>query len=115
MKLSNGIGSASIDSSSNMTIGTFDLLTKNPQLFLQNNESFDRVKGNVESGSIYVISENQNSTASIDWTVIAERKDDEILKSPLYDKIGNYKPERFKSEYLDLMLAQKLANVTGSI
>ena len=115
MKLSNGIGSASIDSSSNMTIGTFDLLTKNPQLFLQNNESFDRVKGNVESGSIYVISENQNSTASIDWTVIAERKDDEILKSPLYDKIGNYKPERFKSEYLDLMLAQKLANATGSI
>jgi hypothetical protein len=115
MKLSNGIGSASIDSSSNMTIGTFHILTKNPQLFLQNNESFDRVKGNVESGSIYVISENQNSTASIDWTVIAERKDDEILKSPLYDKIGNYKPERFKSEYLDLMLAQKLANVTGSI
>ena len=115
MKLSNGIGSASIDSSSNMTIGTFDVLTKNPQLFLQNNESFDRVKGNVESGSIYVISENQNSTASIDWTVIAERKDDEILKSPLYDKIGNYKPERFKSEYLDLILPQKLANISGSI
>jgi hypothetical protein len=115
IELSNGIGSASIDSESNMTTGTFELLTKNAQLFLQNNESFDRVKGNVESGSVYVISENQNSTASIDWTVIAERNDSEILKSPLYDRNGKYKPEKFKSDYLDSTLSERMVYITGSI
>jgi hypothetical protein len=115
LQLQSGTGSASIDSASNMTIGTFDALTKNPQLFLQNNESFDRIKGYVQSGSVYVLSENQNSTASIDWSVIAERQDIEMLKSPLYDRNGNYKTENYKGEYLDLTRSERLANFTGSI
>jgi hypothetical protein len=101
IELENGEGSMSIDSASNMTIGTFDVLTKNPQLFLQNNQTFDRVKGYVESGSVYVISENVESNVKIDWMVIAERNDKEILKSPLYDVNGNYKTENYKGEYLD--------------
>ena len=95
LQLENGGGSASIDSASNMTIGTFDALTKNPQLFLQNNESFDKVKGYVQSGSVYVLSENQNSTASIDWSVIAERKDNDLLSGKTYIN-GKYQPERYK-------------------
>jgi hypothetical protein len=115
LELQNGEGSASIDSSSNMTIGTFDVLTKNPQLFLQNNESFDRIKGYVQSGSVYVLSENQNSTASIDWSVIAERQDTEMLKSALYDRHGKYKTESYKGEYLELKKAERLLNYSGSI
>jgi len=95
LQLENGGGSASIDSASNMTIGTFNALTKNPQLFLQNNESFDKVKGYVTSGSVYVLSENQNSTASIDWSVIAERKDNDLLSGKTYIN-GKYQPERYK-------------------
>jgi hypothetical protein len=115
LELQNGEGSASIDSSSNMTIGTFDVLTKNPQLFLQNNESFDRIKGYVQNGSVYVLSENQNSTASIDWSVIAERQDTEMLKSALYDRHGKYKTESYKGEYLELKKAERLLNYSGSI
>jgi hypothetical protein len=109
LQLQSGVGSASIDSASNMTNGTFNVLTKNPQLFLQNNESFDRIKGYVQSGSVYVSSENQNSTASIDWSVIAERQDTEILKSPLYDRNGNYKTENYKGEYLDATRPERFA------
>jgi hypothetical protein len=109
LQLQSGVGSASIDSASNMTNGTFNALTKNPQLFLQNNESFDRIKGYVQSGSVYVLSENQNSTASIDWSVIAERQDTEILKSPLYDRNGNYKTENYKGEYLDTTRPERFA------
>jgi hypothetical protein len=109
LQLQNGAGSASIDLVSNMTNGTFNVLTKNAQLFLQNNESFDRIKGYVQSGSVYVSSENQNSTASIDWSVIAERQDTEILKSPLYDRNGNYKTENYKGEYLEKMRAERFA------
>jgi hypothetical protein len=110
LQLQDGIGSASIDSASNMTIGTFNSLTKNPQLFLQNNESFDRIKGYVQSGSVYVLSENQNSNALIDWSVIAERNDTEMLKSPLYDTNGNYKTENFKSQYLDETRHERIPN-----
>ncbi len=110
LQLQDGIGSASIDSASNMTIGTFNSLTKNPQLFLQNNESFDRIKGYVQSGSVYVLSENQNSNALIDWYVIAERNDTEMLKSPLYDTNGNYKTENFKSHYLDETRHERIPN-----
>lgn len=109
LQLQSGMGSASIDAASNMTNGTFNALTKNPQLFLQNNESFDRIKGYVQSGSVYVSSENQNSTASIDWSVIAERQDTEILKSPLYDRNGNYKTENYKGEYLDATRPERFA------
>jgi hypothetical protein len=115
LQLQSGEGSASIDSASNMMIGTFDVLTKNPQLFLQNNESFDRIKGYVQSGSVYVLSENQNSTASIDWSVIAERQDVQILKSPLYDTNGNYRTENWKGEYLELTREERLLNYSGSI
>jgi hypothetical protein len=82
---------------------------------LQNNESFDGIKGYVQSGSVYVLSENENSSASIDWSVIAERQDTEILKSPLYDRNGNYKTENYKSEYLELTRPQRLINFSGSI
>jgi hypothetical protein len=115
LQLQNGAGSASIDFASRMTTGTFHAFTKNPQLFLQNNESFDRIKGYVQSGSVYVLSENENSSASIDWSVIAERQDTEILKSPLYDRNGNYKTENYKSEYLELTRPQRLINFSGSI
>ena len=109
LQLQSGAGSASIDSASNMTNGTFNALTKNPQLFLQNNESFDRIKGYVQSGSVYVLSENQDSTASIDWSVIAERQDAEMLKSPLYDRNGKYKTENYKGEYLEATRSERLA------
>jgi hypothetical protein len=109
LQLQNGEGSMSIDSASNMTIGTFDVLTKNPQLFLQNNETFDRVKGYVESGSVYVNSENSDSNVKIDWTVIAERNDVEMIKSPLYDRNGNYKTENYKGEYLDATRSERLS------
>ena len=115
LQLQNGEGSASIDGASNMTKGTFDALTKNPQLFLQNNESFDRIKGYVESGSVYVLSENENSTASIDWSVIAERNDVEMIQSPLYDTNGNYKTENYKGEYLDATRSERLLNYSSSI
>jgi hypothetical protein len=115
LQLQSGMGSASIDLASNMTIGTFDVLTKNPQVFLQNNESFDRIKGYVQSGSVYVLSENQNSTASIDWTVIAERQDTELLNTQLYDRNGNYKTENYKGEYLELTREERLLNYSGSI
>jgi hypothetical protein len=102
IQLENGIGSASIDIQSNMQVGTFDALTRDRQLYLQNNNSFDRVIGRIESGSIYAQSENTNSNTEIDWLVVAERCDSELLNSKIYDsKTGKYKTENYKKEIVE--------------
>jgi hypothetical protein len=116
IQLENGSGSCLIDSVSRMSDGTFESLTKNSQLFLQNENGFDKVRGNVISGSISVISENINSNDVISWMVVAERKDEDILNSPLYDSNGNYKPERYTSEYSRILVEENLAKMeSGSI
>ena len=99
--LTNGSGSVSIDSASTMMNGTYIALTKNQQLFLQNESGFDRVIGTVIDGVVSIASENPLSTDTINWMVIAERNDIQILQSPLYNSDGKYKPERYKREYID--------------
>jgi len=109
LNLINGEGSCNIDVSSRLTNGTFNSLTRNPQLFLQNNDSFDRIKGKIENGNVYVVSENENSSASVDWTVIAERCDTEILMGGTYGGDGKYKTEKWKREFRDTLM------ITGSV
>ena len=104
LNLINGEGSSNIDISSRLTNGTFNALTRNPQLFLQNNDSFDRIKGKIENGNVYVVSENQNSSASVDWTVIAERCDTAVLTGGTYGGDGKYKTEKWKREYRDSLM-----------
>jgi hypothetical protein len=99
-QLENGSASVDIDTTARMTDGTFEALTRRPQLFLQNNQTFDRVKGYVESGSVFIICENASSKALIDWTIIAERKDDAVLSSEQYNEDGNYTPEKIKRSYV---------------
>lgn len=63
-----------------MTKGTFESLTRDCQVFLQNNStvSWDLVKGVIEKGNLIIVSNNPLSSAAIDWMVIAERNDPTI-------------------------------------
>jgi hypothetical protein len=102
IQLENGIGTASIDIQSNMSVGTFNAFTRDRQLYLQNNNSFDKVIGRIESGSIYVESENVNSNTEVDWLVVAERCDSELLNSKLYDRAtGKYKTQNYKNSIIE--------------
>lgn len=62
-----------------MDEGTFEVLCDNPQIFLQNNQSFDRVRG-VISGAILTITCENPASVEIEWVVIAERVDSGIKK-----------------------------------
>ncbi len=57
-----------------MDEGTFEALCDNPQIFLQNNQSFDRVRG-VISGATLTITCETPAAVEIEWMVIAERAD----------------------------------------
>lgn len=82
--LVNGFATVNIDKEctylpeSSMTQGTFWALCVNPQVFLQNNDSFDRVIGKIDSGVITITCENSSSNAKINWMVIAERRDENV-------------------------------------
>ena len=58
-----------------MDDGTFEALCANPQIFLQNNNSFDRVIGSITGCILTITSENSVSNVVIEWMVIAERAD----------------------------------------
>jgi hypothetical protein len=71
-----------------MSPGTFDALCTNAEVFLQNNDTFDRVKGHVSSHILTIESENPVSAATINWMVIAERKDPSIKEWNMTDSNG---------------------------
>jgi hypothetical protein len=62
-----------------VTIGTLNMLGKNPDIFLQNNESFDRIIGRLENEYLYITCENTNSFATISWMIVIERNDIDSL------------------------------------
>ena len=78
VQLENGQGSVDIDASANMTAGTFEALTSNPQVFLTNDTNFDLVKvqdkTQVGTGVFTIVSSNADSSAEISWLVVAERR-----------------------------------------
>jgi hypothetical protein len=64
-----------------MTEGCFVLINKNNQVFVNNNETFDKVVGSVVGNKLTIRSDNVNTSCFIDWLVIGERNDDEIIKN----------------------------------
>ena len=92
--LTDGIAKVDINSNCNttggMTTGTFAALCKNPQVFLQNTNSFNRVIGVVENETLTITCEDGTDCSSlISWMVIAERKDANIISEPITDSTGS--------------------------
>jgi hypothetical protein len=82
IQLVDGKADVDIDLSSRMVDTTFSKLTKNIQVYLTNRNNWDLVKvqdyETLPSGKFTIISNNDQSNATIDWLVIAERNMEEI-------------------------------------
>ena len=96
----NGTCVVDIDSECNDTggliEGTFEALNTDSQLYLQNNQTFDNVKGTIENGKIHIECENIEDEITINWIVIAERKDADVVKLNNTDSNGKMICEYFK-------------------
>jgi hypothetical protein len=79
-----------------MTDGTFEALCANPTVYLQNNETFDKVIGKIVGNKLTILCENKTADCVIDWMVVAERKD-ELIKE--WDKTNDngYLKTEYKS------------------
>jgi hypothetical protein len=62
-----------------MTEGTFNALNTSSQLYITNNDTYDRVSGDIFNGKIIINCENTKDNIEIDWLVIGERKDEHII------------------------------------
>ncbi len=71
-----------------MTSGTFQALCQNPQAFIRNNESWDRVRAVVSKNYLDIECNNSAFCEVVDWMVVAERKDSIIQKWDKTDEAG---------------------------
>lgn len=83
-----GVGQVNLDSATGMSPGTFDSLVKNCQVFIQNNQGWDKFKGSVSGNILTIESENTDSTDQVEWMVIGQRKDPTILGLDITDNQG---------------------------
>jgi hypothetical protein len=64
--------------SSPMTPGTFEALTRDPDIFLQNVSGWNNLRGSVSGATLFI--ESQTSCSDVvSWMVVAERKDAHIV------------------------------------
>jgi len=88
----NGTCEVDIDNECNttggMTTGTFMALNNNCQVFLENKQTYDMVKGEVIDGKIIITCENIADEIEVEWLVIGERHDEGIIRNKLTNNEG---------------------------
>jgi hypothetical protein len=71
-----------------MTSGTWELLCRDPQVWVQNESGWTGVRGSVDGGSLTIESHNAVSVDTVSWMVLAERQDQHIMETPWTDDDG---------------------------
>ena len=94
--LVSGSATINIDTEAGMTAGTFVLLCDDVQCFTTNESNWDKVKGSVSGDVLTIESDNPDSTASISWMVIGDRKDEKIKNATSTDENGKFILEPLK-------------------
>ena len=102
--IKNGKCSVSIDRECNetggMLPGTFLALNKNSQLYLQNNQTYDKVIGEIGGdGIIRIRCENTSDEIEVDWMVIGERRDNNAINEPITNSSGSLVCEHYMPGY----------------
>jgi hypothetical protein len=86
--LSSGTAAINIDTSNGMTKGTFVALCNNIQSFTTNETGWDCIKSSVSGSILEIQSNDPNSSASVSWMVIGERKDKHMIETSWTDSDG---------------------------
>ena len=97
VELVEGRAEVNIDSVSGMTEGTFVVLNRAVQCFTSNESDWDAVRGSVNGNILTIECQNANSTATISWMVIGERKDKHMYDTDWTDDDGKVIVEPLKA------------------
>ena len=86
--LSEGSASVDLDAAAQMSAGTWELLCRDPQVWLQNDSGWAQVRGSVAGSTLTIACEDVTSTDSVSWMVVAERCDEHIIETGWTDENG---------------------------
>ena len=87
--LVNGTATVNMDEAVGLTPGTWELLCRDPQVFVTNNQGWTQVRATVtEAGVISIEAQDSSCTDTIDWMVVAERQDAKIKEANWTDDDG---------------------------
>ena len=99
--LVDGTATVDIDVAVGMTPGTWQLLCRDPQVFVVNNQGWSPVRATVTAAGIVTIEAQDTAcTDTIDWMVVAERQDDKIKEANWTDDDGRtiLEPDKSRPE-----------------
>ena len=99
--LSSGSVQVDLDEAVGMTSGTWELLCRDPQVWIQNDTGWDAVRGSVEGGTLTIECQNTDSIDTVSWMVVAERQDQHMIDARWTDDEGRVILEPEKPEPVD--------------
>jgi hypothetical protein len=86
--LSGGSASVDLDEAAGMTEGTWELLCRDPQVWIQNDSGWSKVRGSVEGSTLSIESQDAVSDDIVSWMVVAERCDPHMMDTGWTDDDG---------------------------
>ena len=87
--LSDGWIQVDLDEAAGMSAGTWELLCRDPQCWIQNDSGWSGVRGSVEGNTLTIECEDTSSSDSVSWMVVAERCDPHIMEVGWTDDEGH--------------------------
>tara|TARA_Y100000588_G_scaffold66328_1_gene66718 strand:+ start:5150 stop:8935 length:3786 start_codon:yes stop_codon:yes gene_type:complete len=96
--LSGGYAQVDLDDAAGMTEGTWELLCRDPQCWIQNDTGWSSVRGSVEGNTLTVECEATDSDDTVSWMVVAERCDPHMMETDWTDDDGHVIVEPEKPE-----------------
>jgi hypothetical protein len=86
--LSGGAATVDLDVAAGMTDGTFELLNRDLQCFVVNNEGWTAVRGSVSGSTLTIEAQDASCDDTVDWLVIGERHDEHMMDTDWTDDNG---------------------------
>jgi len=88
VQLSGGTATVDLDAAATMTDGTWELLCRDPQVWVQNEDGWTQVRGSVSGSTLTVTAQDNDCTDTVSWLVVAERQDEHMMDTNWTDNNG---------------------------
>jgi hypothetical protein len=66
-----------------MTPGTFEALTRDADIFVQNLTGWEPLKASIQGATLTIVCKDNTSTDTVSWMVVAERKDEHLYDAEI--------------------------------
>ena len=100
VQLSEGTATVDLDDAATMTDGTWELLCRDPQVWVQNEDGWTQVRGSVSGSTLTITAQDGDCTDTVSWLVVAERQDEHMMDTNWTDDNGRVivEPEKLAED-----------------